>query len=227
MDDPHFVTLVYESLKSHPWVGVWVKPMDDSWLEFHCSLDDFRRDLGSNVHMYCAFKRNLLLNVRYDPSLGLREDWDLGKRLERRYKIEPYVVEAWCSRHFAETLGEWSNQAFWHGGTLVQFARKWPLVGLSVLVQRTGAGASVLLSILSLPFSMYLAVLFAVLFLSRVLVAYVASPMKARFRLGYLLLRESYWSLTFLVGFTFGMLLQIRQLRNKKFRRNEKGTTKC
>jgi glycosyltransferase involved in cell wall biosynthesis len=211
LDDPHFLTLVYESLKSHPWVGVRVRPMDESWLEFHCSLDDFRPDLGSNVHMYCAFRRDLLLNVMYDPSLGMREDWDLGKRLERDYNAHPYFAEAWCLRHFPHTLEEWRDQAVWHGMTLPRFVKKWPLAGLSVFIQRTGAGLSAVLAILSLPMSADLTILFAALFLSRVLVAYLASPRKRRFRVGYLLLRESYWSLNLLAGFMIGTVLELGQ----------------
>jgi len=227
LEDPHFIAGVCNSLKSHPWVGVKVKPVVDTWLEFHCAVDDFRRDVGSNVHVYCAFERDLLLNVMYDPRLGLMEDWDLGKRLESEYDLHPSLAEVWCSRHFAERIDEWKSQALWHGQTLAQFVKKWRLVGLSVLVRRTGAGASVVLSISSLAFSTYLAVLFALLFFCRVLVAYLASAEKSRFRLGYLLLRESYWSLTFLVGFALGVLQQVRQLRGRKSSCNEKGIATC
>jgi glycosyltransferase involved in cell wall biosynthesis len=211
LDDPSLVTLVRNSLKSHPWVGVKVKPLVDTWLEFHCAVDDFRRDLGSNVHVYCAFMRDLLLNVTYDPSLGLREDWDLGKRLEREYNVRPYVVEAWCSRHFAETISEWTSQALWHGSTLAQFMKKRPLTGLGVLIQRTAGGLSILLGILTLSLSMQLAMLFMALFLSRVLVAYLASSVKGRLRTVYLLLRESYWALIFLTGFMIGTMLELRK----------------
>jgi glycosyltransferase involved in cell wall biosynthesis len=207
--DPRFVTEVCHALGSHPWVGVKVRPLTDTWLEFHCAVDDFRRDLKSNLHVYCAFRRDLLLDITFDPHLGLREDWDLGKRLEREYKIEPYIVEAWCSRHFAQTITEWSNQALWHGRTLARFMKKRPVSGLSLLIQRAAAGASLLLGILTLPLSMQLAVLFMALFLSRVLVAYLASSERERLRIAYLLLRESYWALTFLAGFMIGVVLEI------------------
>jgi glycosyltransferase involved in cell wall biosynthesis len=204
LDDLHFITLVHESLKSHPWVGARVKPIVNSWLEFHCSIDDFRRDLGSNVHMYCAFRRDLLQNVMYDPRLGLREDWDLGKRLENEYNVHPFFAEVWCSRHFPQTLEEWRRQAFWHGMTLPRFMKKWPLAGLGVFIQRTGAALCALLAILSVPVSTKLTILFTALFLSRVFVAYLFSPQKRRFRIGYLLLRESYWALNLLIGFMIG-----------------------
>jgi glycosyltransferase involved in cell wall biosynthesis len=207
LDDPHFITLVHESLKSYPWVGVRVRPMNESWLEFHCSIDDFRRDLGSNAHMYCAFRRELLLNVMYDPRLGMREDWDLGKRLEKEYNVHPFFAEAWCSRHFPQTLEEWRHQAFWHGMTLPRFMKKWPLAGLSVFIQRTGAGLSAMLAILSLPVSAELTILFTALFLSRAFVAYLFSPQKRRFRIGYLLLRETYWALNLVIGFIIGAVL--------------------
>jgi hypothetical protein len=135
----------------------------------------------------------LVIRIR----LGLREDWDLAMRLKKAYNVQPLFVNAWCFRHFAHFVDKWRAQALWLGKTLVRFLRIWPMVRLRVLIQRLDGPVSLL---------------FAALFLSRVLAAYLVSAERRRFPIGYSLLRESYWALTFLTAFIAGVLAEVRKL---------------
>jgi len=210
LTDAELVYRAREALDKHPWVGVRVIPRIDTWLEFHTSIDDYRRDLRCNVHTYCGFRRDVFERLMFDATLGLGEDGDLRRRAEQDLSLQPIHIDASCERHFVHTIGQWRRQAFWYGRTHVRFVSKWKVWGAQVFALRAGAFLSLIASLILASLWLPLSVAFLVLFLARILGAYVYSATRGRCRIGYLLLRESYWGGVFFLGFVAGLVKATR-----------------
>ena len=192
-------------LEKYPCVGAKVVPKIDTWLELHCAIDEFRRDLSSNVHTYCGYRREILEKTMFDPELGFGEDRDLHARLG----ILPVYVDATCSRHLIHTFGQWRRQAFWYGKTFPRFLRKyWRTIDprrfwinpLAQLAWRTANLSLLALSIVGIFLSPVLSIVALVLFLVRLIYLYVRSASRKSYRLVYLLLRETYYAFWFVTG---------------------------
>jgi glycosyltransferase involved in cell wall biosynthesis len=213
LTDRDLISKTRKVLDSHPWVGVRVIPRIDTWLEFHASIDDYRRDLQSNIHTYCGFRREVFEKLMFDPTLGAGEDEDLKRRARIELNLVPVYADAYCERHFIHTFRQWRQQALWHGRTHVQFVRKWKRSGLGIIVLRAGGFLSLLLSAILYAFSPALCLVFLGIFLARIAGAYVHSPTRGRFRIVYLLLRESYWGGAFFTGFVRGLVKAVRRAK--------------
>jgi len=214
LSDPDLISKVREQLKKYPWVGARVNPRIDTWLEFHTAVDDYRRDLGHNMHMYFGFAREVFEKVMFDPRLGFGDDWDLKKRLKRDMNLEPVYIDACCERHFIHTFHQWGRQAVWYGRTHVRFMRKWKGFGTRVLAYRTGALVSLLVSVTTALLSPLLSAAFFALFVARVVGAYSYSPTRSKYRMLYLFLRETFCGALFLSGFIVGLLQHLAHLQN-------------
>jgi glycosyltransferase involved in cell wall biosynthesis len=219
LTDRELVNKAQRALEEHPWVGVRVFPKIDSWLEFHTSIDDYRKDLRCNVHTYCGFTREVFEDLMFDPDLGLGEDEDLRRRAKQHLNLEPSYIDAYCERHFIHTFRQWESQAFWHGRTHMRFLSKWKGPGIEVLALRAGAFLSLTISVASALFSPLLSLAFFAIFLARIAVAYAYSATRGRYRIFYLILRESLWGGVFFTGFVTGLVRAARShFELKRFR---------
>jgi len=203
LTDSSLVSHVKQKLGEHAFVGVKVIPRIDTWLELHCAIDDFRKDLGSNVHTQCGYRREIFEKAMFDARLGFGEDRDL----EARVGIKPLYVEAYCSRHFIHTFGEWRRQAFWYGSTFPRFLRKyWRTIDprrfwinpLAQLAWRTANLSLLALFLVGIFLSSALSIVALALFLARLIYLYAKSVSRKSYRFIYLLLRETYYAFWFL-----------------------------
>jgi len=196
LTDRGLLSKVVEALKEHQSVGVRVKPFEDSWLEYHASVDDVRPDLCSNVHTFCGYRREVFGKVLFDSTLGFYEDNDLNIRAG----IRPVFIDAYCRRHFPHDLREWRKQYLWYGKTFRRYCAKY---GLNPwLSARWLLGELVLLamSALAAPFNVGISFILIGLFGWRMVVQYARSPIRRRWRALYILLRQTYAAFWFGLG---------------------------
>jgi len=202
LTDASLVMHAKSALEEHEHVGVKVNPRMDTWLELHCAIDDFRKDLGCNVHTHCGYRREVFEMEQFDPRLAFGEDRDLQYRLG----LKPLNVDSFCSRHFIHTFEEWKRESYWYGGAFPYLLQKyWRKLDLSInpfveLASRTVNlflfGFSVIGAVLSVPLLM---VAFA-LFWARILHLYFVSPSRKSWRLVYIILKVTYSAFWFVVG---------------------------
>jgi hypothetical protein len=194
-----------------------VTPKTDTWLELHVGVDDFRRDLRSNVHTFCGFQRSIIERVRFDPKLVFGEDRDLQYRMGLR----PHYVNVSCSRHFVHTFEEWKEQSVWYGISYRHFLRRyWKKIDprqfwISPILQfgwRMSSLCLFLLAVAALAFAHHLlgTALFLIA-LGRLLFLYHESASKKAWRFIYLFVRETYGQFWFLFGFISGLFKGERQ----------------
>ncbi len=207
--DCTLVSQVQRELVNHNAVRVKTIPMIDTWIEFHCALDDVRRDTLTPIDVHAAggYRREVFRNTLFDPELGFGDDRDFAARLP----ISPVYVDAYCYRHYAHTCRDWMRQALWYGRTFPRFLKKyWKTTsprenlvnpyaqlgyytaGVGFLVLAFVARATLVTPTLSMiPLG---------LFLAKVLYHYVRSPSRQSWRLFYIFVRETYYGFWFLTG---------------------------
>jgi glycosyltransferase involved in cell wall biosynthesis len=222
LTDRSLISEVKRELEQHQAVGVRVIPKIDTWLELHCAFDDFRKDLGSNVHSYCGYRREIFDRVMFDSRLGFADDRDF----DARSGILPAYADVSCHRHFIHTFGQWRRQALWYGGTFPAFLRKYWRVfdprkfsinPLAQLAWRTANLGLLLLTIAGMLFNPVFSIVPLTLFVARLVYLYVRSAKKGHTRLGYLLLRETYYAFWFAAG----LLLGLRSGTRRSEKRNQ------
>ena len=98
-----FISKVVKALNNYPCIAVKVIPIIDTFLEEQLAMDDYDKEYKSNVHLYAAFDRDILLKVNFDESLSVGEDYDLLFRLP----IKPILIDAYIGRHFPHTIKEY------------------------------------------------------------------------------------------------------------------------
>jgi glycosyltransferase involved in cell wall biosynthesis len=114
LTDKNLISKVKEELDNHPWVGVKVSPIIDSWIEKHLAISDYNPTYGGNIHKYCAVRREVFNRGMFNPILGFREDIYFFEHIGVNVK----VIDAFVSRHFPHTLSEYKKQQIWYGRTV-------------------------------------------------------------------------------------------------------------
>jgi glycosyltransferase involved in cell wall biosynthesis len=209
LTDRSLVSKVQRKLVNHHVVRVKIVPMIDTWIEFHSSIDDLRRDTLTpfDVHAAGGYRREVFQNILFDPELGFGDDRDFAARLA----ISPVYVDAYCYRHYDHTFGGWTRQALWYGRTFPQFLKKyWKVVSprkklvnpyVHMAYYTAGVGLLIIALVVEAGFvSPTLSIIALGFFLAKVLYHYAKSPSKRSWRLLYIFVRETYYGLCFVMG---------------------------
>jgi glycosyltransferase involved in cell wall biosynthesis len=114
LTDKNLISKVKEELENHPWVGVKVKPIIDSWIEKHLAINDYSSAYRSNIHKFCAVRREVFNREMFNPVLGFGED----KYFFEHIGVNVKIIDAFVSRHFPHTLSEYKKQQIWYGRTV-------------------------------------------------------------------------------------------------------------
>jgi glycosyltransferase involved in cell wall biosynthesis len=199
-------------------VGIRYVPNMHTWIEKHLALDDiihyFKED--KPAHLICAFKREFFNQVRFNPMLGFREDFEFLDRLSRHVKLNTIIVDTNIRRCYPHTFYGFGRQQLWYGRTALRYYRIAGVNPLTTLVRSNAILGLVNLAIIVAP-SMWLLsiVLLAFIFLL-IYVRWLRRDMKILGIRKHLLERLIWYLFREIVGRVFFDIGFIKSLVQKK-----------
>jgi glycosyltransferase involved in cell wall biosynthesis len=134
-------------------VGIKYVPNMHTWIEKHLTLDDiihyFRGD--KPVHLICAFKREFFNQVRFNPMLGFREDFEFLDRLSRHAKLNTIIIDTNIRRCYPHTFYEFGRQQLWYGRTALRYYKVAGVNPLTTLARSNAVLGLIILAIIVAP----------------------------------------------------------------------------
>ncbi|VVB85585.1 Glycosyltransferase AglE [uncultured archaeon] len=182
---------------------VRTKPIIDSELEYQIALGDIW-----HVSL-CAFRKEVFINHRFNPELGLGEDEDFWFRSGVNFSN---VCETTLGRHFPHTVEEYKKQQIWYGKSYLNYMKIiikeqrhlfWKF--FRILVKNTFYLFIPILLIITIFFSRALFLFFISLLLATFLFGLYKSPEKNAKRLFFLIWRSFFEARYFMQGLTLGL----------------------
>jgi len=134
-------------------VAVKYVPNMHTWIEKHLVLDDIVHYYNGDkpIHLICAFKRELFNEVRFNPTLGFREDFEFLDRLSKHIKLNTAVVDTGIRRCYLHTLSDVKRQQLWYGRTAMRYYRAAGINPLLTIIRSNAVLGLVLLTIITAP----------------------------------------------------------------------------
>jgi glycosyltransferase involved in cell wall biosynthesis len=134
-------------------VAVKYVPNMHTWIEKHLVLDDIVHYYNGDkpVHLICAFKREFFNEVRFNPTLGFREDFEFLDRLSKHFKLNTAVVDTGIRRCYLHTLSDVKRQQLWYGRTAMRYYRTAEINPLTTIVRSNAVLGLVLLTVITAP----------------------------------------------------------------------------
>jgi glycosyltransferase involved in cell wall biosynthesis len=134
-------------------VAVKYVPNAHTWIEKNLALDDVVHYFkgGKPIHLICAFKKELFKDVRFNPELGFREDFEFLNRLGKRVRLNTMVVDTSIKRCYPHTLRELKRQQLWYGRTAIRYYRLAGVNPLATLVRSNAVLGLIALATITEP----------------------------------------------------------------------------
>jgi glycosyltransferase involved in cell wall biosynthesis len=162
-DDPDAVSKIVQVFKNGAnHVAVKYVPNMHTWIEIHLVLDDIVHYYNGDkpIHLICAFKRELFNEVRFNPTLGFREDFEFLDRLSKYFKLNTAVVDTGIRRCYLHTLSDVKRQQLWYGRTAMRYYRAAGINPLSTIIRSNAVLGLVSLTIITAPLIGLLSMIF-------------------------------------------------------------------
>ena len=153
-DDPDAMGKIVQAFNNGAnHVAVKYVPNMHTWIEKHLTLDDIVHYYNGDkpIHLICAFKRELFNEVRFNPTLGFREDFEFLDRLSKYIKLNTVVVDTGFRRCYLHTLSDVKRQRLWYGRTAMRYYRATGINPLTTIVRSNAVLGLVLLTIITAP----------------------------------------------------------------------------
>jgi len=153
-DDPDAVGKIVQAFNNGAnHVAVKYVPNMHTWIEKHLTLDDIVHYYNGDkpIHLICAFKRELFKEVRFNPTLGFREDFEFLDRLSKHFKLNTAVVDTGIRRCYLHTLSDVKRQQLWYGRTAMRYYRTAEINPLTTIVRSNAVLGLVLLTVITAP----------------------------------------------------------------------------
>jgi glycosyltransferase involved in cell wall biosynthesis len=143
-------------------VAVKYVPNMHTWIEKHLVLDDIVHYYNGDkpVHLICAFKREFFKEVRFNSTLGFREDFEFLDRLSKYIKLNTVVVDTGIKRCYLHTLSDVKRQQLWYGRTAMRYYRAAGINPLLTITRSNAVLGLVLLTIITAPLIGLLSMIF-------------------------------------------------------------------
>jgi glycosyltransferase involved in cell wall biosynthesis len=134
-------------------VAVKYVPNMHTWIEKHLVLDDIVHYYNGDkpIHLICAFKREFFNEVRFNPTLGFREDFEFLDRLSKHIKLNTVMVNTDIKRCYLHTLSDVKRQQLWYGRTAMRYYRVAGINPLTTIVRSNAVLGLVLLTVITAP----------------------------------------------------------------------------
>jgi glycosyltransferase involved in cell wall biosynthesis len=99
-------------------------PARHTWIEINRGRDDivYYRNFKP-IHELCAFVKDIVLKVKFNPYLGLGEDEDFLYRVRSLINPKYEVIDSNVTRCWPHTLKEYTKQQLWYGKTALSLYR--------------------------------------------------------------------------------------------------------
>jgi hypothetical protein len=163
---------------------------------------------GKPIHLICAFKKELFKEVRFNPELGFREDFEFLNRLGKHTRLNTTVVDTSIRRCYPHTLRELKRQQLWYGRTALRYYKVVGINPLTTLARSNAILGLIILTIIVAPLMWLLSITFLGFALLLIYVRWLRRDMKifrirgpALERLIWYLFREIIGRIFFDVGF--------------------------
>ena len=153
-DDPDAVGKIVQAFNNGAnHVAVKYVPNMHTWIEKHLVLDDIVHYYNGDkpIHLICAFKREFFNEVRFNPTLGFREDFEFLDRLSKHFKLNTVVVDTGIKRCYLHTLSDVKRQQLWYGRTAMRYYRAAGINPLTTIVRSNAVLGLVLLTVITAP----------------------------------------------------------------------------
>jgi glycosyltransferase involved in cell wall biosynthesis len=143
-------------------VAVKYVPNMHTWIEKHLTLDDIVHYYNGDkpIHLICAFKREFFKEVRFNSTLGFREDFEFLDRLSKYIKLNTVVVDTGIKRCYLHTLSDVKRQQLWYGRTAMRYYRAAGINPLLTITRSNAVLGLVLLTIITAPLIGLLSMIF-------------------------------------------------------------------
>jgi hypothetical protein len=110
--------------------------------------------------LICAFKREFFKEVRFNSTLGFREDFEFLDRLSKYIKLNTVVVDTGIKRCYLHTLSDVKRQQLWYGRTAMRYYRAAGINPLLTITRSNAVLGLVLLTIITAPLIGLLSMIF-------------------------------------------------------------------
>lgn len=198
--DKNLISKVKEGLDQHPWVGVKVIPIIDSWIERNLATSDYSIEYAANVHKYCGVRRKLFRQRMFNPILGFGED----KYFFEHLGMDTMIIDAFVGRHFPHTLSEYKKQRIWYARTLWPYLEMFPSIRnfFELILMPVGSLGLLTFGIIFFEINFVYSLILLLTFIIILMYAFGKSPERSVSRLVYLLFSRSLGS----IFYTYGLL---------------------
>jgi len=196
-EDPRAVENIVKAFNSGAdHVGIKYVPNMHTWIEKHLALDDiihyFKGD--KPIHLICAFKREFFNQVRFNPMLGFREDFEFLDRLSRHVKLNTIIIDTNVRRYYPHTFYEFRRQQLWYGRTALRYYKVAGVNPLITLIRSNAILGLIVLSIIVVPLMWLLSIALLAFIFLLIYVRWLRRDMKI-LGVGALLLERLIWYL--------------------------------
>jgi len=196
-EDPRAIENIVKAFNSGAdHVGIKYVPNMHTWIEKHLALDDiihyFKGD--KPIHLICAFKREFFNQVRFNPMLGFREDFEFLDRLSRHVKLNTIIIDTNVRRYYPYTFYEFRRQQLWYGRTALRYYKVAGVNPLITLIRSNAILGLIVLSIIVVPLMWLLSIALLALIFLLIYVRWLRRDMKI-LGVGALLLERLIWYL--------------------------------
>jgi glycosyltransferase involved in cell wall biosynthesis len=197
-------------------VAIKYVPNMHTWIERHLVLDDIVHYYNGDkpIHLICAFKREFFNEVRFNPTLGFREDFEFLNRLSKHIKLNTAVVDTGIRRCYLHTLSDVKRQQLWYGRTAMRYYRAAGINPLSTIIRSNAVLGLVLLTVITAPLIDLLSIIFLFSAFALIYVRWLRKDIRilrpSKFlvldRFAWYMFREVIGRLFFDIGFILSLL---------------------
>jgi len=162
-DDPDAVGKIVQAFNNGAnHVAIKYVPNMHTWIERHLVLDDIVHYYNGDkpIHLICAFKREFFNEVRFNLTLGFREDFEFLDRLSKYFKLNTAVVDTGIRRCYLHTLSDVKRQQLWYGRTAMRYYKAVGVNPLTTIIRSNAVLGLVLLTIITAPLIGLLSMIF-------------------------------------------------------------------
>jgi glycosyltransferase involved in cell wall biosynthesis len=204
LSDVNIVNGLERALQNHEIARFRARVLKDTWLEYNLALDHHEMSAG------WAFRRQLLLSVHFDDSLGLGDMEDFRDKITKAIVPRETVISEMGARHWPHSLSELKRQRRWYGRTVWLWLKKDDSLRSAFAVGAAAPFAVFVLSLLVLFMYGTAGLLPLGVFFAVPVVMLLRSPKRTAGRFMYLtLVRYIYASFCFSLGFAEGVVERI------------------
>ena len=215
-EDPEAIGKVIKAFRDGAdHVAVKYVPNAHTWIEKNLALDDVVHYFkgGKPIHLICAFKKELFKDVRFNPELGFREDFEFLNRLGKRARLNTMVVDTSIRRCSPHTLRGLRRQQLWYGRTAIRYYKLAGVNPLATFVRSNAVLGLIALTTITAPMMGLPSLVFLLFALALICVRWLRRDAEILGlnrlileRLAWYLFRETVGRMFFDVGFVTSVL---------------------